>query len=161
MESESELDLNPQDVGAVLEAMGLTVTVLNDDASTAPLAAQALGTSVMAIAKSIVFMAGDEAILVVAAGDRKVSTSAIQRVVEGRVRLAKPEQVLRVTGYRVGGVPPVAHRQPLRTLLDERLRTLPTVYAAAGGSRSIVALTPAQLGELTRGVWLQVSEPTD
>jgi prolyl-tRNA editing enzyme YbaK/EbsC (Cys-tRNA(Pro) deacylase) len=66
------------------------------------------------------------------------------------VRLAKPAEVLRITGYRVGGVPPVGHRTPVRVLMDRTLLTFDRVYAAAGSPVDIFEIAPDRLQTLAR-----------
>jgi prolyl-tRNA editing enzyme YbaK/EbsC (Cys-tRNA(Pro) deacylase) len=133
-----------------LEPEGIEVVELPADTSTAVLAAQALGTTVPAIVKSLLFLAGGEPLLVLASGDRRVDGRALARELGvKKVRMATPEECITLAGYAVGGVPPVAHRQPLRTLFDRHLLEHETVYAAAGAYNAVFAITPSQLQELT------------
>jgi prolyl-tRNA editing enzyme YbaK/EbsC (Cys-tRNA(Pro) deacylase) len=140
--------LTPDDVRQALAPHGIAVQELTADTSTAVLAAEALGTSVGSIVKSLLFLA-DEPVLVLAAGDRSVDRArlAIDLGVDA-VRLAKPAQVLEITGYAVGGVPPLAHRTPLHTLMDRALFGYDVVYAAAGSPRAIFAVAPHALWAL-------------
>jgi Cys-tRNA(Pro) deacylase len=120
------------------------------DTSTAALAAQALGTTVPAIVKSLLFLADSEPVLVLASGDRKVNARALSRELGvKKVRMATPEECVVLAGYAVGGVPPVAHRRPLRTLFDRHLLDHETVYAAAGAQNAIFAIAPTHLLNLT------------
>jgi Cys-tRNA(Pro) deacylase len=139
-----------ENVRSALEPFGLSVVVLPDDASTAALAAEALGTTVDRIVKSLLFLAGDEPILVLAAGDRRVDAKMLaSELGVAKVRLAKPDQVIALAGYAVGGVPPIAHRTRLRTLIDERLMRHEIVYAAAGAHNAIFAVSPITLSEIS------------
>ncbi len=140
------------DVRRYLEQHHVEVLELPADTSTAALAAQALHTTVDTIVKSLLFTAGDEAVLVLAAGDRTVETRALARLLGvGKARLARPQEVIDITGYAVGGVPPVAHRRPLRTLVDRHLMRHATVYAAAGAGNAVFAVAPDRLVELSGG----------
>ncbi len=144
--------LSVADVRTWLAAHGIAVVELPADTSTAVLAADALGTTVATIVKSLLFLAGGEPLLVLAAGDRKVNARRLARELGvGKVRLAGPEDVIALTGYVVGGVPPVAHRAPLRTLIDRSLLAHPTIYAAAGASNAVFPITPDRLLEITGG----------
>jgi len=100
--------------------------------------------------KSLMFTAGDEPVLVLAAGDRQVDARALARELGGgKARLAKPDIVIAVAGYAVGGVPPLGHRRKLRTLMDRALLQYETVYAAAGTPNAIFAVAPQRLREIT------------
>jgi prolyl-tRNA editing enzyme YbaK/EbsC (Cys-tRNA(Pro) deacylase) len=97
-------------------------------------------------------------VLVLASGDRKVDQSAVARVVEASaVRLAKPSEVLKITGYTVGGVPPLGHPRPIRTVIDPRLFDHAIVYAAAGGPTAIFPIEPARLLDITSAILADVS----
>jgi prolyl-tRNA editing enzyme YbaK/EbsC (Cys-tRNA(Pro) deacylase) len=64
---------------------------------------------------------------------------------------ADPEFVREMTGYAIGGVPPLAHQQPLRTYLDEDLLQYDVIWAAAGTPNAVFELTPAMLKTMTNG----------
>jgi Cys-tRNA(Pro) deacylase len=143
---------SPADVRAYLEQHQLEVVELPADTSTATSAAEALNTTVDTIVKSLLFVVGEEPVLVLAAGDRMVETGELAQFLGAtKARLARPQEVKEVTGYRVGGVPPLAHGRPLRTLVDPHLLQHGTVYAAAGASNAIFAVAPERLLELSGG----------
>jgi prolyl-tRNA editing enzyme YbaK/EbsC (Cys-tRNA(Pro) deacylase) len=144
--------LSVDDVRRALTEHGLEPQELPLDTSTAPLAAEALGTSVSAIVKSLLFMAGDEPVLCLVAGDKRLDHAAVAALLAvPSIRLAKPREVIEYAGYAVGGVPPVAHRRPLRTLIDRNLLAQPVVYAAAGAANTIFPVESARLPEITGG----------
>jgi Cys-tRNA(Pro) deacylase len=133
-----------------LEPEGIVVVELPADTSTAVLAAEALGTTVPAIVKSLLFLAGGEPLLVLASGNRRVDGRALARELGvKKVRMATPEDCVALAGYAVGGIPPVAHRQPLRTLFDRHLLEHEVVYAAAGAYNAVFAIAPSRLQALT------------
>ena len=145
-----DVSLTPDDVRRELMPHGIEIRRLDADTSTAQLAAGALGTTVGSIAKSLLFMADDRPVLVVTSGDRTVDTHRLQEVTGAeRVRLARPAEVLSITGYRVGGVPPVAHATSVRVLMDRTLLSYPTVFAAAGAVDAIFPVSPDRLREIT------------
>jgi Cys-tRNA(Pro) deacylase len=157
--AEENEPLSVDDVRAVLAPFGLNVDILPDDTSTAPLAAAALGTTVGTIVKSLMFDAAGEPILVLVAGDRRADARRLARELSvPKVRLAKPEDVIAVAGYAVGGVPPVGHRRPLRTLLDRALLQYDEVYAAAGAYNAIFRISPDRLREITSA---EMTDATD
>ena len=126
---------------------------------TAALAAQALGTTVSTFVKSLLFLIDDQPYLVLVAGDRKVDMRRLARDVGGRkARVADADRTLELTGYRVGGVPPVALRTEMPILMDDHLLVHPIVYAAAGSSFAIFPIAPVHLREMTGARVIQVAE---
>lgn len=125
-----------QKVADRLRERGLDVDVRELDASTrtAAEAAAAVGVKVGQIVKSLVFT--DEAtgpLLVLCAGDRRVDTAALG----GSIRSATADEVRAGTGFAIGGVPPLGHPAPLRTLVDASLRRFATVWCAAGTPNAV------------------------
>ncbi|BAF60405.1 MAG: YbaK/EbsC family protein [Pelotomaculum sp.] len=134
--------------------LGLRIIELEESTSTCELAAAALGVEVGQIAKTLVFLADDRPVLVVASGDNKVKSGKLKRCLgASKVRMADPETVERVTGYPVGGVCPVALPERMPVLLDGSMRRFPVVYAAAGTPRSALPVTMEQLEIITGGKW--------
>lgn len=151
----------PQAVRDALAPHGVAVRELTADTSTSELAARALGTSVGSIAKSLLFLAGNDPILVIASGESRVDVTKLASVAGvDDVRLAKPKEVLAITGYRVGGVPPLAHAQPVRVLLDRALFAYPTVYAAAGSPLAIFPIEPNHLQRISGAELVDVAATT-
>lgn len=125
---------------------------------TAAEAAAALGCEVGAIASSLVFMVDGAPLLVMTSGRHRVDLDLVADHVGGRtIAMARPDEVRSATGQAIGGVSPVGHPAPLRTLVDEALRDYATVWAAGGTPRTIVPLTVDQLVDLTGGRELRVS----
>jgi len=148
----------PDRVVAALRAGGARADVrrFETPVPTAAAAAQALGCDVGAIANSLVFDADGEPLLVLASGSHRVDTGKVAALVGAtKVRRATPEFVLAATGQEVGGVAPVGHPAPLRTLVDEDLAAHPQVWAAGGIPHAVFPTTFDELVVLTRG------EPAD
>lgn len=136
----------------------LRIIELEENTSTAPLAAQALGLEVGQIAKSILFKAkNEEYLMVVSAGDVKLDSKAIKELVGQRVRMANPEEVLEVTGFQIGGVCPFALKQPVPIYLDESLLRYDLVYAAAGTANTALPISFQELIRVTGGQACKVS----
>lgn len=128
------------------------IRLLDEHARTAPLAAEQLGCPVGAIANSLVFMADDEPLLVMASGAARVDTDVIAAAVgAAAVTKASADQVRAATGQVIGGVAPAGHPAPLRTLVDEDLRAFDEIWAAGGTPDSIVPMTFADLLRVTGG----------
>lgn len=151
-----------QSVQAALSAAGLECEVKELPASTrtASEAAAAIGCSVPEIAKSIIFKAADSgrAILVIAAGHNRVEESTIAGILGETLTKASAEFVRDASGYAIGGVPPIGHKNRLETFIDRDLLTLDCVWAAAGTPNSVFCILPAQLVQITQGRVADVAE---
>ena len=119
-----------------LEQRGLQIDVrtLDDSARTAAMAAAALDVEVGQIVKSLVFLRDDEPVLVLCAGDRRVDAARLGLVP------APADRVRAVTGFSIGGVPPLGHDVELPTTIDESLRRFEVVWAAAGTPHDVFAV---------------------
>jgi prolyl-tRNA editing enzyme YbaK/EbsC (Cys-tRNA(Pro) deacylase) len=147
-------------VRSFLQAKNPAIRIIEfeQDTSTSFLAAQALGTEVGQIAKSMLFKSKkDDYIMVVSTGDVKIDAKAVKDLVGARVRMANEGEVLDVTGFPVGGVCPFALKSPVPVYLDESLKRYEVVYAAAGTANTAVPITYQQLMEITGGRACQVS----
>ena len=140
---------NAARVQQLLADAGSTATVVElvVSAHTSAEAAAALGVDVAQIAKSLVFGAGDAAVLVVASGADRVDTVRLAEVTGTTITRADPATVRAATGYDVGGVSPVGLPSGLAVLVDEALATHDVVWAAAG---TPTAVFPASFAELLR-----------
>ena len=137
-----------------LRAAGIEgdIVVLPDAASTAVLAAQALGVEVGAIANSLVFWSDGEPLLVMTSGAHRVDTRALaDRLGRAAITRATPEQVRDATGQAIGGVAPTGHPSPLTTIIDEDLAAYPEIWAAGGTPHTVFPMTYEELVALTGG----------
>jgi prolyl-tRNA editing enzyme YbaK/EbsC (Cys-tRNA(Pro) deacylase) len=140
-------------VQAALHSLGLDVEVveLDDSTRTAPEAAAAVGCELGAIVKSLVFRGAEsgEPVLVMVSGDRRADETALADALGEPVARADADWVREKTGYAIGGVPPVGHPAPVRTLMDQDLMRFDTVWAAAGTPRTVFPIAPAELARVT------------
>jgi prolyl-tRNA editing enzyme YbaK/EbsC (Cys-tRNA(Pro) deacylase) len=134
------------------------IRILDDEVRTAAAAAQALGVPVGAIANSLMFRAGDTPLLALTSGAHRASPARLAELVGvPKVSMADPEFVKEHTGQSIGGVAPVGHPRPIRTLVDRDLETYPVLWAAAGHPKAVFPTTFAELVTLTGGVAANVS----
>ncbi len=144
-----------------LAAFPYQLEIYEFDASThtAELAAQAVGVEVGQIAKTVLFIIGDNPVLVVTSGDMKVNGSKLKQAsgYSGKVRLPDAETTMVLTGFPPGGVCPFALKQPLPILLDTSMQRFPVVYAAAGSPHSAVPVTVEQLQAITGGTLVDLA----
>ncbi|HLH84262.1 MAG TPA: YbaK/EbsC family protein [Trebonia sp.] len=130
--------------------MGVTgeVRELPEPAPTAAAAARQLGCEVGAIANSLVFAADGTPLLVMTSGAHRVDTSRVASLVgASAVDRADARSVRAWTGQAIGGVGPVGHPAPIRTLVDIWLSKYEVVWAAAGHPHTVF---PTSFGELIR-----------
>ena len=133
------------------------IVVLPDAASTAPLAAAALGVEVGAIANSLVFWSDGEPLLVMTSGAHRVNTSALAaRLGRARIVRATVDQVRDATGQAIGGVAPTGHPDALTTVVDEDLAAFAEIWAAGGTPHTVFPLTYEELVRLTGGTVAKV-----
>ena len=141
-------------VAAVLRSLGATgePVQLADSARTAAEAAAGLGCALGAIASGLVFVADGEPLLVMTSGAHRVDTAhvAAQLGVQ-EVRRADAATVRAATGYAIGGVAPVGHPAPIRTLVDTALADHETVWAAAGHPHAVFPTSYDELLRITGG----------
>jgi prolyl-tRNA editing enzyme YbaK/EbsC (Cys-tRNA(Pro) deacylase) len=146
-------------VTETLAATGATgeVVELAAEVRTAALAAAALGVEVGAIANSLVFDADGEPLLVLTSGAHRVDTAKVAALLGvPAVRRATPEFVRAATGQPIGGVAPVGHPAPLRTLVDVVLADHDVVWASGGVPHVVFATTYDELVRITGGTPAEV-----
>lgn len=134
---------------------------LDDHATTAARAAEVLGVPVGAIANSLVFTLDDEPVLVLTSGAHRVDTDFLGSRLGGRLARASKETVRDATGQVIGGVAPVGHPAPVRTLVDVALRDHDVVWAAAGHARTVFPTSYDELVRITGGTPSPVVPPAE
>jgi prolyl-tRNA editing enzyme YbaK/EbsC (Cys-tRNA(Pro) deacylase) len=139
---------------------GGRVRVLSDSARSAAEAAAALGVEQRQIVKSLVFRGSrsGEPILVLVDGDSRVDEELLAAAAGEPVERAQADWVRERTGFAIGGVPPVAHAEPLRTIADSELVGFGELWAAAGTPHAVFPLAGAELVGLTGASLAPVAE---
>jgi prolyl-tRNA editing enzyme YbaK/EbsC (Cys-tRNA(Pro) deacylase) len=142
-------------VQAALAEKGSRAAVieLETTARSAQDAADALGVALGAIVKSLVFTIDGAPVIALVAGDRRCDVKALPRAfgLSGLVLRADADRVRDVTGFVIGGVPPLGHLRPLPTAIDDSLGRFEVVYAAAGHPYCVFPTTVLELSLLTGG----------
>jgi prolyl-tRNA editing enzyme YbaK/EbsC (Cys-tRNA(Pro) deacylase) len=136
-------------VQATAEARGLAITVqvMPGTTRTAEEAAAACGCDVGQIVKSLVFLgaaSGEPKLLLVSGRNRVDERKVAGLIGEG---LTRPDgrTVREITGFAIGGIPPLGHARPMAVFMDEDLLAFPVVWAAAGTPFAVFASDPAAL----------------
>ncbi len=129
------------------------VIELPDSTRTAVEAANAVGCEVAQIVKSLVFATAetDQPILALVSGANRVDEKRLAEIIGEPVSKANGDYVRAQTGFAIGGVPPLGHAHPIRTLIDAELMDLAEIWAAAGTPHAVFRLTPAELLAMTDG----------
>jgi prolyl-tRNA editing enzyme YbaK/EbsC (Cys-tRNA(Pro) deacylase) len=133
-------------VNARAKELGLDVNVrtLERPTRTVHEAATAVGCQDAEIAKSIVFVADGEPVLVVASGSHRIDPDKLAVLLDvAEVRQASPDEVRSATGFPVGGVAPFAHDLPV--VMDEALLHHAQVWAAGGDGNTLFCVEPGKL----------------
>lgn len=145
-----------------LQSRGFAFAVreLPGSTRTARDAADSVGCSVAQIAKSLIFKDQDSnlPILIIASGSNRVDLHKVEKATGLRLGRADGKYVKDTVGFAIGGIPPVGHRTPLRTILDPDLQNYETIWAAAGTPFAVFALPAAALKTLTDGEWVALAE---
>ena len=146
-----------ESVARVREALGAVggdhrIVEFAEPARTAADAARLLGCRVEQIANSLIFRAGDAAVLVMASGGRRVDPARIAEALGRPVGKADAEFVRARTGFVIGGVAPLGHTAPpAAVLVDTELFAWKEIWAAAGHPHAVFQLTPDDLVRMTGG----------
>jgi Cys-tRNA(Pro) deacylase len=151
------MSLHPsaQKVQHALIELGFSGDVLELESSTrtAAEAAQAAGCEIGQIVKSLVFRLEPEgvAVLVLVSGANRVHEKRLGRLIGGSLAKADADFVHDISGYAIGGVPPIGHKNPMKTYIDEDLLQYETVWAAAGTPNAIFNIPPQELVKISGG----------
>ena len=133
------------------------VIELEDSSATVQLAAQALGVEPGMIAKTMSFLIGEEAILILTEGTARVDNRKYKDTFHMKAKMIPFEEVENWIGHAPGGVCPFGIKEGVKVYLDESLKQFDTVYPAAGNDHSAVKLTIAELEEVAGAVgWVDV-----
>ncbi len=154
------LSSSAQKVQDVLVSRGFNCNVIEfaESTRTAQEAADRAGCLLGQIAKSLIFkgLSTNTPILVLTSGLNRVDEKRISEYAGESIGRADADFVRSVTGFAIGGVPPVGHAQEMETFLDEDLLGYATIWAAAGTPNAIFELTPDDLKKMTGGKVVRV-----
>ena len=151
----STLSSSAQKIQDLLNSLGYNYTVIEhvESTRTAQEAADRAGCELGQIVKSLIFKGKDSGkpILVLTSGANRVDEKRISEYAGEAIGRANADFVRPVTGFAIGGVPPVGHLQKMETYLDEDFLHYPTIWAAAGTPNAIFELQAEDLQKMTGG----------
>jgi prolyl-tRNA editing enzyme YbaK/EbsC (Cys-tRNA(Pro) deacylase) len=146
------------------KGVSLDVTVFSASTHTAADAATAVGAELGQIVKSLVFVAvaddgAPDPVLCLVSGANRVDLSSLAAVT-GKVdiRRATAREASELTGFSIGGIPPIGHARPVRVIMDPDLGRYPVVWAAAGTPSAVFPVPPATLRILANATVVPIAE---
>lgn len=160
MQTLSELSPSAMKVQETLNRLGFACRVLefSESTRTAQEAADRVGCRLGQIVKSLIFkgLESGKPVLVLTSGSNRVDEKRIGLYAGEPIGRADANFVRTVTGFAIGGVPPVGHLQKMETYLDEDLLQYATIWAAAGTPNAVFELTPGDLQKMTDAKVVQI-----
>ena len=151
---------------ALRKGVRVDIQVFPDSTHTAADAAAAVGAELGQIVKSLVFVAPTEtrleAIVALVSGSNRVDIGLLSAVVSlSSLRRATAQEATEATGFTIGGIPPFAHKRPLRVVMDPDLGRFPVVWAAAGTPNAVFAVPPGTLRSLANAIVAPIAETAE
>ncbi len=158
---DNEHPYTPQDLARYIEEHRIRAELVTPPHETPSVraAADAMGCAPEQIIKSLVFLIDGRPYLVIANGDGRISYRRLADhfgISRKRVRMASPDEVLALTGYPAGGVPPFGLRSPLPVLMESEVLAQEVVYGGGGDERTLVRISTAELQRVTQPTLLTV-----
>jgi prolyl-tRNA editing enzyme YbaK/EbsC (Cys-tRNA(Pro) deacylase) len=157
----TQLSPSAQKIQNLLNSLGYNYTVIEHTESTrtAQEAADRAGCELGQIVKSLIFRgkSSGKPILVLTSGSNRVDEKRISGYAGETISRADADFVRTVTGFAIGGVPPIGHNQKMETYLDEDFLSYQTIWAAAGTPNAIFELKTDDLQKMTGGNILKVN----
>jgi prolyl-tRNA editing enzyme YbaK/EbsC (Cys-tRNA(Pro) deacylase) len=155
-----QLSSSAQRVQTLLRSLDSSLQVLefSESTRTAQEAAERVGVTLGQIVKSLIFKGGTtgKPILVLTSGANRVDEALVSTYAGEPIGRADADFAREVTGFAIGGIPPVGHARKIETYLDEDLLQYGAIWAAAGTPKAVFELTPAALKEMTSGMVARV-----
>jgi prolyl-tRNA editing enzyme YbaK/EbsC (Cys-tRNA(Pro) deacylase) len=148
---------------AARKGVTLEVTTFAESTHTAAEAAAAVGAELGQIVKSLVFVVvaetGPEPLVCLVSGPNRVDLARLAAVTgEADVRRASAREAHDLTGFSIGGIPPIGHLRPTRVIMDPDLGRFPVVWAAAGLPTAVFPVPPATLRVLSNATVAPIAE---
>ena len=149
---------------AARKGVTLEVVAFDESTHTAQDAATAVGADLGQIVKSLVFVAPhedgrQEPIVCLVSGRNRVDVARLAAVTaEQEIRRASAREAYDLTGFSIGGIPPIGFDGTMRVIMDPDLGRYPTVWAAAGLPTAVFEVPPATLQVLANAIVAPITE---
>ncbi|MDP8023713.1 MAG: YbaK/EbsC family protein [Conexivisphaerales archaeon] len=151
--------MNETDLKRYLEEEGISFKIIKHGSSyRADEASRELNTDIKSIVKTVLFIADrKDPVIIIVRGDKRVDQTKMAKLLGyKKLRLATPEELREITGYEPGTLPPVAHKQSIKTVLDEDVMHMDYVYAGGGSLGSSLKISPKDIARLQNALILKV-----
>ncbi len=134
--------------------------ILSEHTMTVNAAVNQLGVNPSKIIKSMLFIDNKgQPVLAIVPGDRRVSEKKLAQICQVQsIRRATPAEVKEITGFVVGAVPPVGHKQRLAVFIDKRSMKFPTVIGGGGTTNTLLEINPNDVQRLTEATIHNISK---
>ena len=133
------------------------IRIMDESTATVELAARTLGTEEARIAKSLSFYNGEEAMIIVVAGDAKIDNKKFKEYFGFKARMLAPEDTIKFTGHAIGGVCPFALPENVTVYLDDSMKRFETMFPACGSGNSAIEVTLEELETISKSKnWIDV-----
>ncbi|MCL6471522.1 MAG: hypothetical protein K6T91_01750 [Firmicutes bacterium] len=122
------------------------ISVVEIPAKTVSMAAATLGLDESEIGKTLIVQADDKAVVVMIPGDRRLDTRKLKKITgASKIKLADAEELVSLTGYFLGSIPPLAHANEMPIYVDHRLLAVPLIYTCGGQNNAFLKIKPTDL----------------
>jgi prolyl-tRNA editing enzyme YbaK/EbsC (Cys-tRNA(Pro) deacylase) len=145
---------------AIASGLDIEIRRMGESTRTAEEAAQRCGSLVDQIVKSLVFEGEEsgELMLFLMRGSRRLDPAKAARAAGEPLKRATPEKVREITGFAIGGVAPIGHKNPIRAFADQGLLAYDHVWAAAGAHDAVFRSEPSLLIAAARAATLDLAD---
>ncbi|MBU8696978.1 aminoacyl-tRNA deacylase [Bacillus pumilus] len=126
--------------------------------------AAALGFRERQMIKTLIFETGEgEQLLVMVGADQHIKSGKLKKAAGSRnIKMASPEKVLEVTGYRIGSIPPFCWQpEGFRTIIEASLLEEEILGVGAGEWGNEILITPEQLVKASKAVPYDIVQPAE
>jgi len=147
--------LTPSNLQAYLDEFSIQAEIVHPGVPTptVPAAARALGVEPDQIVKTVIFLLAGRPFVVYACGTRRVDAGRLADrlgVSRDAIKLANPDEVLALSGYQVGTVPPLGLKTPMPAYMDPAVLAHDVIYAGGGGIDALLRMSPEALLRASR-----------
>ncbi|GAB6102815.1 hypothetical protein JCM16138_20380 [Thermococcus atlanticus] len=153
--NEKKYPVNTVLVEEIAKELGGGIIYVGKEVKSVSQVERLLGVKPSHVIKSLLFIADDGPLLVIVDGESRASLKKLEKLF-GNVRMAKPAEVKAITGYAVGGVPPVG--VPVRTVVDRRVLERDVVIGGGGRIDRLIRIKPGKIVEFQKAEVLDIAE---
>jgi len=122
------------------------ISLIEMSASSAAMAAACLGLDQSEVGKTLIIKIDDNPAIAVIPGNRRLDLKKVKQVTKAsKVKLMNPKDIVSLTGYVVGSIPPLAHANQMPVYVDLRLLAIPFIYTCGGQMNAVLKIKPVDL----------------